>query len=366
MYFSNIDIIKGLGIVFVVMLHCGFYPRFFLMFCMAVFIIVSGFCFSEKKVSNISSLTRYTVRKMKGLYLPFVLFNLFLIFSQNVFLQMGIYSSVEIPEYSIMPTANVGISDLIHECIHILTFGTMLTGNLGGVSWFFRTLFFVSTIYAVTSYIASKILPGHNLVFQGVFSLVCFIGGWFCCKNKLALPLRMDIVLSTYILYWLGCLFRFVYDKKLPVTSGSNVVYLSMAAITALILLAIYECIPVTVQIGNNQYHSVVQLLICAMAGWFLLWSLSKLIEQFDAAKRFFQYIGQHSLYIMLLHFLAFKLYTWILIGIAGMDMRQLAVFPYLPVPGLIRIGYIVAGCGVPLIFSSLVDLVRKQNKGIR
>lgn len=93
----EIDIIRGIGILLVVVLHVGlpsiFWTNFFGAFHMAIFIFCSGFCFKEISLSDKPS--KYLIKKIKALYLPYVLFNGLMILLNNFFVSLNIYTDNE-------------------------------------------------------------------------------------------------------------------------------------------------------------------------------------------------------------------------------------------------------------------------------
>lgn len=144
---KTIDIAKALGIIFVVLGHTGF-PKSSILFRfhMALFFILSGYCFSDTHIKNINSMLFFILRKIKGLYIPFVLFNVVCVLLQNFLIHINIYTddpaflsqAVYGNQYGL--TAQLGFSDTIVRVKNILIFSG--EQQLGGGLWFLRVLFF--------------------------------------------------------------------------------------------------------------------------------------------------------------------------------------------------------------------------------
>ena len=87
----SIDILKGVAIILVVYGHTWpFCREFIYLFHMAVFMMASGYCYSAKMLSG-KEYSRYIERKIKTLYIPFVLCNCGFTLLTPVFLHLGIY-----------------------------------------------------------------------------------------------------------------------------------------------------------------------------------------------------------------------------------------------------------------------------------
>jgi len=70
---TSIDILKGIAILLVVYGHTWpFCRNFIYLFHMAVFMMASGYCF-KAKIKSFSTWKNYVIKKIKGLYVPFVI-----------------------------------------------------------------------------------------------------------------------------------------------------------------------------------------------------------------------------------------------------------------------------------------------------
>ena len=72
----EIDIVKGLGIILMVMGHCNFpYSKFIYLFHMSVFFIASGYLQKEEYSEDIDGIKIFVWRKLKTLWLTYFIFN---------------------------------------------------------------------------------------------------------------------------------------------------------------------------------------------------------------------------------------------------------------------------------------------------
>lgn len=91
---TNIDIIKGICIILMVWGHAaGPFKHWIYLFHMAVFFIASGILWDDMRVSDLQKCKVFMLKKIKSLWLPFVLCNAVFNLIHNFFLQTGIYSN---------------------------------------------------------------------------------------------------------------------------------------------------------------------------------------------------------------------------------------------------------------------------------
>lgn len=90
------DILKGLGIIFMVYGHAnGPEHRFFYLFHMAIFVIASGFFYKERYGQSLPAALDFIKRKLRTLYLPFVCFCLPFVLLNNFFIDINFYTNNE-------------------------------------------------------------------------------------------------------------------------------------------------------------------------------------------------------------------------------------------------------------------------------
>ena len=74
--------------------HIG-YPlnSFIYLFHMALFFIISGYFFNDKCWQTLKEVKFYILRKIKTLYIPFIIWNILLILLHNFFISINLYST---------------------------------------------------------------------------------------------------------------------------------------------------------------------------------------------------------------------------------------------------------------------------------
>ena len=88
-----IDYMKGIAIILMVLRHAGTPGTEIVeIFHMALFFMVSGWCFSDRYTTDIKMAGKFILRKVQTLYLPFVAFNLWNAWAHNILLKLNIYT----------------------------------------------------------------------------------------------------------------------------------------------------------------------------------------------------------------------------------------------------------------------------------
>lgn len=91
--FDSIDLMKAIAIILMVMGHCGSpITKWFYLFHMALFFMISGYLWNERHASDKKYVWKYIKSKLKRLYIPYVLCNSIYWILNNSFIRLGIYT----------------------------------------------------------------------------------------------------------------------------------------------------------------------------------------------------------------------------------------------------------------------------------
>lgn len=346
---STIDILKGLGMVCVVLGHCTIsksISNFVNLFHMAIFIIASGYFFNPKKINSFKRLILVVKRKIKTLWIPYVVCNGIFLFLNNFFIKVHIYVNVvdNVQVHNYFETR-----DFIQELVKILFFfgGT----ELGGATWFLRTLFGVYIMYCVVQFIIQKFFPNEGIenIVQGIVALLFVFIGW-----KELFPVHtINQIFSLYCIFWLGINIRkiteIVKSKQIKMVD-----YYAGMLISFTILNILQNKIG-TISINGNQYKSPTYLLLTSILGWIFLFSIAIVINKCKCLAYAIRTIGEHSLSVLLLHFLAFKIVTLLQIIIYDYDICALGTFATLKNGVGWSFLYLVVGIYIPVLLDILI-----------
>lgn len=343
-----LDSMRGIGIVLMVLGHSGFPGTDYIyLFHMALFFMLSGWFFSLR-----GGLVHFAKRKLLTLWLPFVAANTVFTVCNNLFLRLNILTDdariAEIPGNSV--TAPVSIKDIIGRTVHWCMFdgGT----QLGGAMWFIQALFQISLLYAVIEVLLQKLLHGGDtLIPQGLLSGVLLWVGWHC--NQIGWNVwGLGIAASCYWMFYLGTVLRR--------TARSEVrpLYRAAAGAAAFVLLLVLRRLG-SVGLAGNGYTNPAFLLLASMAGWVLVRSAACLTAPLRRVSAVLGYLGRATMPIVILHFLSFKLVTWLGLLATGGESYLLAAFPVYFTGGVWWLAYTAVGLALPLA----ADAVYKKIK---
>lgn len=338
---QTLDVLKGFGIILMVVGHSGApIERFVYLFHMALFFMASGYTWSDSKVRDLGAVKQTVISRLKGLWLPFALGNGIFTLLNNLFLTIGLYSPADVLPKSLPQTA-------------VSLFKNMFfagEAQFGGATWFLRTLFMVFMAHMVIRYIASHWKYG-KLFFYGVVVLT-LAGTVYVNLTRPTFFMGIHTCFAGYTAFLLGMLL-----KKLQLTQRMGK-FLPLAAVACFAVLLLMNPLD-TVGLGAGNIGSLPFYLVVSLSGWIMVWGVSALLK--GPVARAIAYCGRHSIWIVLLHFLAFKPVALAYLIITGGDLVNLGAFPVFAVPCLWPL-YTLVGVVLPLGVKALADIMKPKS----
>lgn len=357
-----IDFVKGSGIVLMVMGHTeGPLTDFIYLFHMAIFFIASGWLMNLKYARNLSYMRVYIKKKLKGLWIPYVGFNIVYLILNNLFIRLNIYTnnpgflkekSFIIPEFGDLFQC-MGFVETAKQILKVILFkgGT----QMGSALWFFNTLFFVLVLYMAVQYILCRFVNESRADVIQIIVAIIFVSIGHSCQLHDFRAFGMGRVLSYYCLIYLGhifnkhTVFRRLYSHIKPAIAF---------AVSCIFLLLLYH--RGIISLSNNTYPNPLFLIAASVAGWTMLYSLGMMLQKAKIITDALQYISVHSVPIVGMHFLCFKIVNLIAVLALGMKMYMIAAFPVLELPGAWWLLYTVVGISIPLSADRVWIMVRR------
>lgn len=256
----TVDVMKGILIILVVLGHTynKFCNNFIYLFHVGLFFVLSGYCFSQKYTDSIMGLWNLFKKRIKSLWIPYVVYNFIFLLLQNIWLKIGFLTSNE-AYFSYEPYLIDGyclpitITGAIKAFVKSLFF--MNSRPFAGGLWFLGGLFYVTFLYAILQFILRKLkIEKLHIVFSVIFLIV----GWLIVKlgyvQKMPLLKQAAIILISEILFSIGVYIKeyiTIPEFKIPTYYAGGISFFII-----LCVLSIFGTISIaSVNIKNPLYY---------------------------------------------------------------------------------------------------------------
>lgn len=306
------DIAKGIGIILVVLGHACFkYSTFIYMFHMPLFLIISGYFFKVETVIEKKDLIGFCKRRIRLLYLPYVLTSMVFLFCTNFFIKLNFYI-VKTVEPSILERGydyvdQLSLSVVFDKLWKILVMYTR--EPIAGPTWFLKVLFFVVIFSAIGHYINKKIFKSEKgfEIARFFTYFICFLIGYFLSLVKFNFY-QIGTIFTSSFFFYIGICYR-KFNNKIKMSYPSFFISFLILWL-AYIYQYPYNQYPYRTELYINQYYNPLIITITAIAGFIFVLSISEILNKKKAISNVFSYIGANTLIILCLHVMFFKFVT--------------------------------------------------------
>ena len=345
---NYITIAKAMGILLMVIGHSGCPQvlfRIIYLFHMPLFFFCSGIFYKE--MANTESVSLFLKKRIVGLYIPFVKWSLLFLFLHNLFMAVGIYNS----EYGFEGGSSIYSSpEMLYKMVMILLTMHDYEELLGGF-WFIRALFVSSILIAVFSLLLKNQKSYKHELLCGVFLLLTVLIRRFIPDPEIWRDISM------------GCFGAFFY--MLGNISMRYVRYWQNkygAILCCFFLLLSYYYFKSGISMGCG-YNKVLPFSVSAVSGTMLILYISSVVEKkWYIIKHVFYYIGNHTLDILVLHFVSFRLVSFFIVLLYGINFSHVAEHPVIKDVSISHtywwLLYSIVGLVLPLLISAAWKLV--------
>ena len=365
---NNIDIIKGIAIILMVYGHTfGVARDFIYLFHMPVFIFVSGYCFNKAHGASLQQAEGYFFSRVRRLLIPYMGFNIVYAILNNVFISLNFYTDngafkqdvVFIQKAAQTLMHRKGVRELVVDVYNVLTFKEI--PQMGSASWFLIVLFLVCVIHCFVEYgikdFGSKVRVAVLCVLLAINLLIAFaISNGFASEAPIAD--RHLQVFGVYSCYLMGVLTRsFVDAGMLGKLLAKKWIVICAGPVSFVILLAL---LPFgTLELSKSQIVNPVFLVATTFLGMVMLASVAADLEN-NFLGRWLTFIGKHTMSILFLHILAFKLVSVGYCLAVGKPMYMVASWPVIfDAPEYELIIYTIVGVALPLLADAVIDRLK-------
>ena len=309
-----VDYVKGIAIILMVLLHSsrwiesGYVGHLVCLFHMPIFFVVSGFCFKQKYINDHKG---FLIKRIRGLWYPYVKFGLLFLVLHNIFYYMHIYDS-HYGSYTGVTSKLYSISDYLLQFQRVIRM--VGTEQLLGGYWFLHALFYASII----SFIVIKYSRGR-IILGGVLLILSMVFAYF----EIIIPfwgVDSKAVLGSFF-FFMGYTLR--NNKKIWSVSSNKYFYLLTLLFVPFVAWFLPSSMP------TMSFEKIIPYTISALlASASLLTLTSRINMNSSKIHHFINYVGSHTLSILTWHFLSFKVVSLIIIMIYDLPIQQLAYYP--------------------------------------
>lgn len=318
---------KAIGIMLVVIGHT-YIPNnvknFIYLFHMPMFFFISGYLYKEK---DSCSPIKYLKKKLKRLYFEFIKWQCIFLVFHNFLVLIKFYPK----------NSSYNLKEILECFFKIISFQS--TEQLGGAMWFIPALFGTSVIFCIIRFIVLKFDNKFQKFLNIILIVICMIIGY-----TTDLPRFLSVSFSAISIFYIGFIYR-KFEKKI-------VLNLQGVIISLIILLVLNQF--GSINMVNNSYETICFLIVASLSGIYINIYIAKIISNREGINKLLFLVGKRTMDIMILHFVAFKLVSIIIIITNNLSFELLSNFPTINIGGYWNIAYFFIGLLFPLLRESI------------
>lgn len=348
---TAISISKAIGIILMVTFHAGCptpLGRFSGEFIMPLFFMSAGYFFSLKYVEEWPTFLK---KRIKGLYWPFVKWSVIFLILHNAFFAVGLLNEQ-------FGNPNGGLvhpyswHTFTQRLWNVVTAMSGYDEFLNGAFWFFRALFIASLLYLLIFKLYDSIARHYGKDYrQWVIPIAVTTTALLLTVWKTSEGLRItNLVQGGYRdlmgTFFFGC--GYLCRQLRPIYKPTWWATLAMF----IVVVAFTAYAPAGMP-WRGSLTECLSLPIPAICGVLMVYNVACYVNHIGGLpKRFLDYCGDNTLYVLIFHFLSFKVASAMKICYYGLDWAQMGCHPVIHAHSddLFWIIYAICGVALPLI----------------
>ena len=319
---SVIDILKGIGIILVVIGHSGC-PAIMNVYIlssmlMPLFFISSGFFFNETCIDN---KMEYVNRKIKGIYIPYLKWSIIFLLLHNFFFMLGILNSSYGNSFGVV-SHMYSPKEMLFRLFYITFSMGRYEGFLLGGYWFLRSLFVGSLLLFICTWLTDMILKSRRKSIAFVSILFCLIGGIMAYFNIQIPFIPQGGYREVMAVFFIGCGYFLARAKKNILGKGA----IALASLGIYIAFVSYHPTHMGTRAGFDDWFV---LPFSGVTGFVVVYYVCfKLSAKNGFMSNFLKYVGTKSFYILTFHLLMFKPVALLEAYVYNLDWRVIGCHP--------------------------------------
>ena len=345
---TNLSICKAIAIILMCAGHAEgptLLVTFIYLFHMPVFFIAAGYFFDKKYLADPWTLC---VKRVKGLYVPFVKWSLFFLVFHNLFFKIGLMNE-QYGNWEGGVTHPYTWHQFWQRLVHIIFSMGGYDEFLAGAFWFFRALLVSSIVFLILYLLLRNRHKwlNHNTI-PIVIALLAIGFAWFKVANglKIVTIVQGGIRECWGVLFFsLGVLYR-RHEHRISEHWALTLLYAALLVVGAYLG---WQGMALKVDL-----RTVATLPVTGAIGFLMVHHIASCLDRHDGVvKRFMVYCGNNTLYIYVFHIISFKLVSALKIWYYGLDWGQIGCHMVIhenSTTDLFWVLYTIVGTAVPLL----------------
>ena len=345
---TNLSICKAIAIILMCAGHAEgptLLVTFIYLFHMPVFFIAAGYFFDKKYLADPWT---FCVKRVKGLYVPFVKWSLFFLVFHNLFFKIGLMNE-QYGNWEGGVTHPYTWHQFWQRLVHIIFSMGGYDEFLAGAFWFFRALLVSSIVFLILYLLLRNRHKwlNHNTI-PIVIALLAIGFAWFKVANglKIVTIVQGGIRECWGVLFFsLGVLYR-RHEHRISEHWALTLLYAALLVVGAYLG---WQGMALKVDL-----RTVATLPVTGAIGFLMVHHIASCLDRHDGVvKRFMVYCGNNTLYIYVFHIISFKLVSALKIWYYGLDWGQIGCHMVIhenSTTDLFWVLYTIVGTAVPLL----------------
>lgn len=358
------DIVKGIGIISIVIGHTSpiaTMHEFVYMYHLAIFYFVAAYFFNEKKYGD--QPFAHVGQRLKGTWTKYVFYSVILILLRNIFVEYNFYAS-NITKYqnfdqiivAILDTMTFSCYELFASALWFVPTIILALGLFGGMIYIARkSSKSISDKITVNNENKEKIIKYIIILF---LTILYGILGVYLNKNQLSLKYHIHTVFLVIPICTMGYFVK-EYIVKIRKIKKWYITIPTFILTTVILLYLIIEK-GMKIELSRENIINGYMFYIVSFIGICFCLSLASIIEKIPVVNKVIELCGKHSFAIMALHFACGKGVDVIYSKIINETNPEIISKWVTSYPEKLWIVYVIVGCLVPLIFSIIVEYIKK------
>lgn len=344
---NYIAIAKAIGMICVVIWHSRppqWLGIFVMLFAVPLFFFTSGYFYRPS--GNVKELKTFYVKRIKGLYLPFVKWSLLFLALHNVCYHLNIYNG----EYGFMGRTSVLYTwaDFGKRALDIV-FRMSGQEQLLGAFWFIRALFISSLMVATVHFLFSRWKFTNRYVMLALLLPLTYLA----VRLDIHVPLvgNLGLILLSTMFYVMGYCYRKIENDRFYTAP--------VGLMATLVTVGGIFYFGHLVEMLGIESRNVMPYAAFAATGIIMVLNISRFTEK-AGIKDFLYLVGNNTMIILALHFTCMKLVSLLKITVYDWPVERLAEFPVITENnGTWWVAYVLSGVLIPLLLQVVYDRAR-------